>query len=171
MKVQCPKCHTTCQTRSLAQSDSPLQVNCPRCQYRFLLLQDADVMTVEHLPARILIVDDARFFRELLLDLFEKRNAVLTTADSAETALRLLTKQDFDLLIIDINLPDTDGLELIRQIRAVEHLQHVKILCVSGVYRHSGDARNALIAGADDFISKSFDAEELDRRIDTLLEL
>lgn len=98
------------------------------------------------------------------------RKAELMTADTAQTAWKLLHQHSFNLLIVDINLPDIDGLKLISRIRADAGInKNLKILCVSGVYRQSGDARNALQAGADDFTSKSFNPDELNQRIDNLL--
>jgi DNA-binding response OmpR family regulator len=120
---------------------------------------------------KILIVDDARFFRELLLELLAERQAELLTADTAKGAWERLQLDDVALLIVDINLPDVSGLKLITQIRQHEKLKNIRILCVSGVYRQDDDALKALRAGADDFISKSFKPDELNQRIDKLLNL
>lgn len=172
MKVQCPNCHSSYRTRVLVESHSPLQVTCPKCDYRFLVAYDepGSLKTVEQRKTKILIVDDARFFRELLLDLLAGREAELLMADTANGAWQLLQKQNFKLLIVDINLPDIDGLKLIKKIRSSEPLKEIKILCVSGVYRQDDDALKALRAGADDFISKSFNPDELNQRIDKLLD-
>jgi len=172
VKVQCPHCHSSYRTRVLVESHSPLQATCPKCQYRFLVAQDEpdSFETVEQPQIKILIVDDARFFRELLLDLLAGQNAELLTADTAKGAWQLLQKQSFDLLIVDINLPDIDGLQLIKKIRSRQPVSEIKILCVSGVYRQDGDALKAIRAGADDFISKSFNPDELNQRIDKLLD-
>lgn len=170
MKIQCPQCHSNYRTRGLVNSSSPLQVTCPKCQYRFLVALDDRTYSEEPERHKILIVDDARFFRELLLDLLTGRAADIDTADSAIGAWQKLQKERFDLVIVDINLPDVDGLQLIGKIRGHDKLKNLKILCVSGVYRHDDDARKALRAGADDFISKSFHPDELNQRIDKLLD-
>ncbi|WP_303721082.1 response regulator [Malonomonas rubra] len=73
------------------------------------------------------------------------------------------------MLISDINLPDKNGLDLIREIRSTEKYTDLVILCVSGVYRKDYGAKMAIRAGADDFISKSFQPPELTERIDKLL--
>ncbi|MCW9048827.1 MAG: response regulator [Deltaproteobacteria bacterium] len=171
MKIQCPKCRTNYQTRVLVDSHSPLQATCPKCQYRFLVaFNTPDSLKILALP-KILIVDDARFFRELLLELLAERQAELLTADTAKGAWERLQQDDVALLIVDINLPDVSGLKLITQIRQHEKLKNIRILCVSGVYRQDDDALKALRAGADDFISKSFKPDELNQRIDKLLNL
>ncbi len=114
-------------------------------------------------------MDDARFFRELLSDLLEGYDANLQTADNAEDTWVMLHQQSFDLLIVDINLPDRNGLDLIKDIRADADLKKIKILAISGVYRKDDDALAAIRAGADDFISKSFKPHELTEHIDKLL--
>ncbi len=168
MIIQCPQCKARYRTRVMNSGQSALQISCPKCTHRFLVEPDGK----EASPAArttILLVDDARFFRELLLDLLKDRDANLLTADCAEDAWVMLHKHSIDLLIVDINLPDKNGLELIQDIRADRDLNKLKILCISGVHRKEDDAKNALVAGADDFISKSFKPDELSERIDKLL--
>lgn len=172
MIIQCPNCQSSYRTRVLVESHSPLQATCPKCHYRYLVAYDEpdSLKTAEQRLSKILIVDDARFFRELLLDLLADRQAELSTADTAQSAWKQLQKQRFDLLIVDINLPDIDGLKLITKIRSSQAVKDIKILCVSGVYRQNDDALRAIRAGADDFISKSFNPDELNQRIDKLLD-
>lgn len=169
MIIQCPACKTRYRTRGLGVGQAALQVSCPQCAHRFLV-EPAGSIEQKSAKTTILMVDDARFFRELLLDLLKGRGANLLTADTAEAAWTLLHKQPVDLLIADINLPDKSGLELIRDLRAEQKLNKLKILCISGVYRQDDDAINAIRAGADDFISKSFKPDELWARIDKLLQ-
>ncbi len=169
MIIQCPKCKARYRTRVLSADQSALQINCPKCAHKFLVEPNGGG---EPSVAKItiLLVDDARFFRELLVDLLKDRDANLLTADCAEDAWVLLHKHSIDLLIVDINLPDKNGLELIQDIRADRDLKEVRILCISGVYRKDDDAKKAINAGADDFISKSFKPDDLSERIDKLLQ-
>jgi DNA-binding response OmpR family regulator len=153
----------------LRADQSALQIICPKCAHKFLVEPNGGrEPTVT--KTTILLVDDARFFRELLVDLLKDRGANLLTADCAEDAWVLLHKHSIDLLIVDINLPDKNGLELIQDIRADRDLKEVRILCISGVYRKDDDAKMAINAGADDFISKSFKPDDLSERIDKLLQ-
>ena len=108
----------------------------------------------------ILMVDDARFFRELMTDLLKERDVRVLTADNAADATRLLRVNTVDLLIVDINLPDKNGLDLIREIRLEDRFSELAILCISGVYRKEDDAIKALRAGADDFITKPPNPQE-----------
>ncbi len=170
MIIQCPECKSRYRTRVLPDGQAPMPVKCPKCTHRFLVSAGAseEVATVTDLPT-ILMVDDARFFRELMTDLLKERKANLVTADNAEDTWVLLHKHHVDLLIIDINLPDKNGLDLIREIRQDSTLGKLPILCISGVYHKDDDAMMAIRAGADDFISKSFKPDELNERIDKLL--
>ncbi|SHI73517.1 MJ0042 family finger-like domain-containing protein [Malonomonas rubra DSM 5091] len=170
MIIQCPACKSRYRSKPLPETVKTAQVKCPKCNQQFQVSQEpADENVVDSNKQTILVVDDARFFRELLLDLLEGRDANMLTADSATEALNSLEQKKVDLLIVDINLPDKNGLDLIRELRAEERFSNLKILCISGVYRKDDDARKALHAGADDFISKSFKPEELNARIDKLL--
>jgi len=171
MIIQCPSCKSRYRTRVLSEGQSPLQIDCPKCAHRFLVnpMQGPEAETSTE-KKTILVVDDARFFRDLLLDLLKEFNANLLTADTAEDAWVLLHRHAVALLIVDINLPDKNGLDLIRDIRADTTLNQIRILCISGVYRKDDDAMAAVRAGADDFISKSFKPDELTERIEKLLQ-
>lgn len=170
MIIQCPACKSRYRTRVLATGQSALRIKCPKCAHQFLIdPAQSEIPEIADAKPTILMVDDARFFRDLMLDLLKACEANLLTADSAEDAWVLLHKQSVDLLIVDINLPDKNGLDLIREIRADAALNKIRILCISGVYRKDDDAMTAIRAGADDFISKSFKPRELTERIEKLL--
>jgi predicted Zn finger-like uncharacterized protein len=165
MKIQCPECKAKYRVQSAVDSSSPVVVTCPKCRHRFSVKP-----VKEEKPARkILIVDDARFFRELIMDLLDDRKFELTTANCGEGAWEMLQSESFDLLIADVNLPDISGLDLIRRVRSDQRCARLPILCISGVYRQDDDARQAFIAGANDFMTKSFHPEDFTARIDKLL--
>ncbi len=168
MLIQCPECSARYRTKVLPKGLSRVQVKCPKCSHQFTVVADDDSPESAE-KKTILMVDDARFFRELMLDLLADSGANLKTADNAEEALQVLQQEVIDLLIVDINLPDKNGLDLIRELRAEQRFADLSILCISGVYRKDDDALTAIRAGADDFISKSFKPHELNERIDKLL--
>lgn len=152
--------------RNPVESRTSVTVTCPKCRHRFSL----PVVEERKTPDRkILIVDDARFFRELILDLLAHSQVELTTANCGEDAWSLLQSSDFSLLIIDVNLPDISGLDLIKRIRQDHRYATLPILCISGVYRQDDDARQAFMAGANDFMTKSFHPEDFTTRVDRLL--
>ncbi|MBD1399201.1 response regulator [Pelovirga terrestris] len=165
MKIQCPKCEAKYLTQLAIDSSSSVVVTCPKCRHRFTV----DPLKDGKPSPKILIVDDARFFRELIMDLLVDQNVELTTAHCGEEAWKLLQSVSFDLLIADINLPDISGSDLIKRVRNDPHCASLPILCISGVYRQDDDARQAFIAGANDFMTKSFHPEDFTARIDKLL--
>lgn len=167
--IQCPYCRSRYRTAQSLAAGASRTVTCPQCREPFQVISDGTGLEVAPL-AHVLVVDDARFFRELLQDLLADQQLRLTTADNAGQAWELLTAEDFDLLIVDINLPDLNGLELVSRIRTDRRLAALPILCLSGVYRQEEDSRKALRAGADDFLGKSFAPEELIGRINRLLQ-
>lgn len=165
MKVQCPQCQAKYRTQSLVDLSAPLVVTCPKCRHRFTVT----MLEEKKPPKKILIVDDARFFRELIMDLLAGDKFALTTANCGEEAWKQLQTDTFDLLIVDVNLPDISGLDLIRRVRGDQRCADISILCISGVYRRDDDTRQAMMAGANDFMTKSFHPEDFIARIDKLL--
>jgi len=165
MKIQCPNCEAKYRTQSVVDASSPVVVTCPKCRHRFTV----EPLKEEKPPKKIMIVDDARFFRELIMDLLDGRTFELTTANCGEEAWKLLQLEPFDLLIVDINLPDISGLDVIKRVRGDQRCGRLPILCISGIYRQDDDARQAFIAGANDFMTKSFHPEDFTSRIDNLL--
>jgi two-component system KDP operon response regulator KdpE len=110
---------------------------------------------------RILIVDDEpQILRALRINLTARQYDVLVAADGTE-ALRVAAHDRPDLIVLDLGLPDIDGVEVIRKLRA---WSPVPIIVVSGRIG-SADKVHALDAGADDYVSKPFDMEELLARL------
>ena len=80
--------------------------------------------------AHILIVDDEREARATIRKFLERAGHEITEASGGAEALRILRKGGTDLCILDILMPDKDGLEVIREVR--KHLPDLKILAISG---------------------------------------
>ncbi|WP_412544225.1 response regulator [Longispora sp. K20-0274] len=110
---------------------------------------------------RILIVDDEpQIVRALRINLTARQHEVVTAADGAE-ALRLAASERPDLLVLDLGLPDLDGVDVIRQLRT---WSPVPIIVLSG-RAGSLDKIEALDAGADDYLTKPFNIDELLARV------
>jgi len=82
-------------------------------------------------PPRILVVDDDAQIRRLYRKLLTKAGLETSEAATGKEALKALQAQDFDLLVLDLSMPDTDGFELLSFIR--EHLPTQKTLVISGL--------------------------------------
>ncbi|KPC91380.1 Fis family transcriptional regulator, partial [Streptomyces sp. NRRL F-6602] len=111
--------------------------------------------------ARVLVVeDDAQLARALRINL-EVRSYEVAAARDGDGALRLFAAGEPDAVLLDLGLPDTDGVELIKAIRS---RSRAPILVLSA--RHlSGEKVRALDAGADDYVTKPFSMDELLARL------
>ena len=90
---------------------------------------------------------------------------IIETASSGDEGIRLASTHTFDLVMLDLGLPDTPGLEVCRAIRSLS--ADIPILIVTGI--DTTKSRVALLdAGADDYITKPFDLSELRARINAL---
>jgi two-component system KDP operon response regulator KdpE len=110
---------------------------------------------------RVLIVDDEpQILRALRITLQARQYDVFTAADGAE-ALHAAATHKPDLVVLDLGLPDVDGVEVIRKLRT---WSPVPIVILSGRMDSAGKV-HALDAGADDYVTKPFHVEELLARI------
>src|SRR5881394_2050241 len=111
--------------------------------------------------ARILLVDDEVPIQRAVAPLLRSRGYEVNVAATGTEALRTFRAQRSDLVVLDLGLPDIDGTEVCRQIRA-ESTVPIIVLSARGA---EADKVNALDLGADDYVTKPFGPEELLARI------
>jgi len=111
--------------------------------------------------ARILLVDDELSIQRTLAPLLRSRGYDVEVAGTGADALRLATEHPPDLIVLDLGLPDLEGSEVCRRIRATETMPII-ILSARG---NEADKVAALDLGADDYVTKPFGPEELLARI------
>jgi response regulator RpfG family c-di-GMP phosphodiesterase len=119
---------------------------------------------------RVLIVDDEAPVRKLSRSILTSLGCVCEEAASAAEALKAIRSGRFELLLLDLNLPDMDGFDLCRRLRERPADPNFKIIIVSG----RGDPNilaSSLPLGADDFIPKPFSIEEVKARVTHALQL
>ncbi len=116
--------------------------------------------------ASVLVVEDEESLREALKLNLELEGYEVTTADNGPLVLKLVKNEYFDLIVLDIMLPDMDGLTVCETIR----MQHndVPILFLSA-RNSSADRVMGLKKGGDDYLTKPFNLEELLLRVDKLI--
>jgi adenylate cyclase len=123
-----------------------------------------------HDSASILVVDDTVADATLLSDLLENEGYRATSVASGQAALAALTTQGFDLILLDVVMPDVDGNEVCRRIRSSERFAALPIVMVTSL-----DAKEERVkgieAGADDFLSKPINHAELLARVRSLLRI
>lgn len=108
----------------------------------------------------ILIVDDERLYVDLLGELLEKYGLEAHTAYDAGDALFRLRAKKPDLILMDLKMPQMDGLSLIDRLRSERKWQQIPIIVVSAKTGRE-DQQAALDAGANRFLSKPFSSNEL----------
>src|SRR5579885_223402 len=118
------------------------------------------------LQERVLVVDDELAIRRLLRNTLSIHGSTVLEAASVAQAIEVLDSTRPDLIILDLGLPDRDGVELIRELRA--RRSPLPVIVLSSRDDERGKVE-ALDAGADDYITKPFGAEELMARIRTAL--
>ncbi len=116
--------------------------------------------------SRILVVDDDEQLSELITEWLTEEHFEVETAASGEQAEEMLNGRSYDLLVLDWELPDTTGIEILKQLRAAE--RSTPILMLTG--RDSiSNKEQGLDSGADDYLTKPFHMKELTARIRALL--
>lgn len=117
--------------------------------------------------ARVLAVDDQRYFRELLEGLLTDEGYEVHTASSGEEALHILEREDFEIVVTDLVMPGIDGSQLVERIK--ERIPEQDIVMVTGVV----DVKTAVEAmklGATDYILKPFDRRILLGSLEKILQ-
>ena len=118
----------------------------------------------------ILIVDDSQSARETLLAVLDGQGYQLVTATNGSEALRLAGQLHPDVVLLDVMMPGMDGLEVCRRMRSTPELAEVPIVLLTALDDHAS-LLQGLEAGADDFLSKPIERQELLLRIRTITRL
>jgi two-component system cell cycle response regulator len=123
---------------------------------------------VSEAQASILVVDDDPINRMLLSRDLEREGHRVATADDGRPALALLQSQPFDVVLLDVLMPELDGYETLAQIEADERLRHVPVIMVSALEDIDSVVR-CIEMGAADYLPKPFDPVLLRARINGCL--
>jgi len=117
---------------------------------------------------KILVVEDNDRNRRLLKILLQARGYVVVEASSGKEALEYLEAQKPDLILMDIQLPNMDGLTLTKQIKSDEKTKDIPIVAVTA-YAMKGDKERILEAGCNAYVSKPINTQELPQLIADIL--
>jgi two-component system chemotaxis response regulator CheY len=118
---------------------------------------------------RILVVEDSPMTRSLIVSSLEDiGDFIVIEAANGFQALRKLPEESPDLVITDINMPDINGLEVVRFVKQHENFKHIPVIIVTTEGREV-DRQRALNLGADRYLVKPFEPEELQEFVNELL--
>ena len=121
------------------------------------------------LTGRILVVDDLENNRDLLVRRLNKDGHRVTEADGGVAALRAVVGQDFDLVLLDVMMPDLNGFDVLTQLKADERTRDIPVIMVSALTEMDAVIR-CIEAGAEDYLSKPVNSVLLRARIGASLE-
>ncbi len=116
----------------------------------------------------ILVVDDFDDTRLLLRTWLQKKGFRVVEAENGNRAVAAAESDRPDLIIMDVEMPELDGLAATRKIRALRNFQSVPIVAVSA-YGADQYREHALAAGCDEYVSTPFEPDELERLIRALI--
>jgi len=115
---------------------------------------------------RVLVVDDDPYLRVTLS--LEMPDVELLEAASAQEAVEVAVNEKPDAILVDVRLPDGDGLDLIREMRRIDILDRVPVLVITAGHNEANRA-DVLRSGADEYLPKPLDPAELVARVERLL--
>ena len=111
------------------------------------------------MTARILLAEDNENLAKILARFVESKGHGVTTAGSGLEAARLLASRPFDLLILDLGLPEVSGIELLQKIRNSPRLSTLPVIIITGVYKGEKYSQAALRLGIRHYLEKPFSRE------------
>jgi class 3 adenylate cyclase len=120
-------------------------------------------------PSRILVVDDNASNRDVLERRLTREGHQVASAANGAAALELASAQDFDLILLDLIMPEMNGFEVLRRLKAAEHTRHVPVIVISALDELDSVVR-CIEAGAEDYLTKPFNPILLQARIGASLE-
>jgi two-component system cell cycle response regulator CtrA len=115
---------------------------------------------------RVLLVEDDLTAARGIAMMLKSGGIIVDTTDTGEEALELLRHYDYDVMVLDLMLPDMEGYEVVRRMRSAR--QETPVLILSGLSRPAAKVKGFAV-GADDFITKPFDKAELVARMQAIV--
>jgi len=112
------------------------------------------------MPSKILVVEDNDRNRRLIRIVLKAKGYEIIETVTAEEAIVQLGNESIDLILMDIQLPKMDGLELTQKIKDNPATKDIPIIALTA-YAMKGDKEKFLAAGCDDYIGKPIDTQEL----------
>ena len=122
-------------------------------------------------PLSVLLAEDSHFNQKLAVTLLERKGHTVTVASTGRQAVERFTEQEFDVVLMDVQMPEMDGLEATVQIRELECASGTPRTPIIAMTAHAlkGDRENCLDMGMDEYVSKPIDPAQLFAAIEHLV--
>jgi len=128
------------------------------------------ILTSPHRRLSTLVVEDEQINQQILQAILTKLGHRSTIAGDGHLALELLGAQQFDIVLMDVQMPDLDGIETTKIIRHAEKYRHIRNIPIIALtaYAMAGDRDKCLAAGMDSYLSKPVDIKSLEKLLKNL---
>ncbi|MGB3212219.1 MAG: PAS domain S-box protein [Desulforhopalus sp.] len=130
----------------------------------------APILTSPNRRLSTLVVEDEQINQQILQAILTKLGHRSTIAGDGHLALELLKTNQFDIVLMDVQMPELDGIETTKIIRSSENYRHVQDIPIIALtaYAMAGDKDKCLEAGMDSYLAKPVDIKALEKRLKTL---
>lgn len=120
---------------------------------------------------QVLLVEDNEISQKTLSQLLNFKECKVTVAENGKQAVEAFSRHDYDLILMDVQMPEMDGLDATRIIRGLERGtgRRIPIVAITG-YALAGDKEKCLEAGMDGYLAKPVGMEELFKVVEEFLE-
>lgn len=120
---------------------------------------------------KVLIVDDEEDICQIMLNYLQAEGYDAMIAHNAKEALKIIKEKKFDLLVIDVVLPDVDGYALARELRDDEKTFLTPVIMISAQKKDYKDKLSGFLSGACDYLTKPFTKEDFVKSVSKVLSI
>jgi signal transduction histidine kinase/DNA-binding response OmpR family regulator len=145
------------------------QLTLPQIADETALDEDLNHHDPEYAGGYLLVVEDNETTRDMLCRRLERQGHRVTAAENGCQAMEMLQTNSFDLILLDIVMPDFDGFQVLEQLKSDESLRHIPVIMLSALEEVNSAVR-CIEMGAEDYLTKPFNSVLLKARIDACLE-
>ncbi|MBK9290635.1 MAG: response regulator [Bacteroidetes bacterium] len=125
-------------------------------------------MTAGSLPFKILLVEDNQLNQKFAVAVLHKLGCKVDVAENGRVGLEMFKQNKYDLILMDIQMPEMNGIEATIAIRQIEALEgkgrHIPIIAVTA-FALEQDRKNCADAGMDDFLAKPYKPHEIEEKL------
>ena len=129
----------------------------------------SEIHTRQEAPGRLLVVDDNETNRDMLSRSLSRQGHVVSLAENGRQALEMVKDNDFDLVLLDIMMPEMDGYQVLENLKSDGETRHIPVIMLSSLDESESVVR-CIGLGAEDYLPKPFDSVLLRARIGASLE-